>query len=149
VPRQNPIRPGNRKALTVKSELARSTHNAPEIYENEGRLHFGEAQVCHLLSPHREPLNPPAMGLILDSSVLIAAERKGRSDVDEIVAAKALWNHSEPQLSTAWPQHSKRQFDILERHYTERDGGNAEGTVDLISPGGQAEGQQCQVTLAG
>jgi hypothetical protein len=27
-----------------------------------------------------------------------------RAAVVEIVAAKALWNHSEPQFSTAWPQ---------------------------------------------
>jgi prevent-host-death family protein len=30
-----------------------------------------------VINSHREPLNPPRMGLILDSSVVIAAERRG------------------------------------------------------------------------
>jgi hypothetical protein len=46
VPRQNSVRSRKCNVLTVKNELAHLTHEAPESYENEGRLHFGLAQVC-------------------------------------------------------------------------------------------------------
>ena len=35
--------------------------------------------------------------------------------VDEFVAVKALWNHSEPQLSTAWSQRIQSKVVIFTR----------------------------------
>jgi len=44
VPRKNSIRPTFREVLTVRSELVPTNRAWPESVENEGRLHFGEAQ---------------------------------------------------------------------------------------------------------
>jgi hypothetical protein len=40
--------------------------------------------VAAAIESHREPLNPAPMGLILDSSVIIAAERRGET-VEQLI----------------------------------------------------------------